>query len=1093
MRRLRIWRIATACIVAALLGLPAAAAAQETTGTITGTATDQTGAVLPGVTVTVTHVQTGRSQEFVTNASGNYTAPLLQPGEYEVTFALSGFQTATVKNIQLHVNDRLDVSGKLGVAGASETVNVSAAQQFVQPTPQVQNLMGPTQVQELPLNNRNFVQLATLVPGVSSDLPDEVGIGLTSTVSLSINGGRRNAINFLVDGVQNVDVGSNITLLSTPTLESIQEFKIITSSYQAEWPRSGGGIINVVTKGGTQKFSGTAYDFFRNDKLNANSFFRNASTNPDIRNNPPRLRYNNPGYTVGGPLLPSRQKAFFFWSEEWRRISRAPAASTANVVNPAWLNDPTNPNYVPPAQRDPNAVKLLSLWPAPNLFTSTGTAQFINTNPTIQNTRQEVVRIDYDAAPRWKIMGRYTHDLSQTVEPGGLFTNIVVPNVSATHTNVPGQVLGLELRGTFGNALNELKYQFSSNRIHTTDDSADVNTRSALNVNIPELFPENNAGRLPSLSVTGLSGITTIQAYNIEYFDNTITDNLTWQHGNHAYKAGVLFAFEQKNENANNQTQGSFSFGTAGGRTGFQNFLTGNGDGLCGATCTYSEAQIDVTNHLRFNRYEMFAQDTWRFAPRVTLDYGIRYSLYPALTDKNNLLDTFVPSLYDPAKAPTCANATCSSLIPGTGDPLNGIIVAGQNSPYGRGIYPTDKNNFQPRVGISWDPTGSGRAIVRAAYGVYFDQPLVGIFEQNAFTNPPFVNTVQLQNSSLSNPSSGSAPGTTGVRSLIATSAPFETPRTQQWNVGYQRQLYSRGAIDVSYVGSHGDHLIQPVDINRPSPAAVVAAGSPNLAAPFPGYAVSTSSAGAGINMRQTTAYSNYWGLLTQFRHEGGRAGTYTVNYTLSRNRATASNDRDSVDIPQNPNDLKAEYADARTDRRHIFNATYILELPFFRDTANGLLRATLGGWQFAGYTTIQSGPPVSRVTESTNADRRGMYADQVGDPGAGEQQFPYWINPAAFQPAQDGNYGNSKRAAFRLPGRNQTDLALSKNFYPVGQTRLQFRADFINAFNHTQWLGVDNACGVSLTTCVVPGDTFGTITSTRNPREIQLSLKLFW
>ena len=1094
MRRLRIWRAFTGtCLVALVFGLAAAAAAQETTGTITGTATDQTGAVLPGVTVTVKHVQTGRSQDVVTNASGNYTAPLLQPGEYEVTFTLSGFQAQTIKNIQLHVNDRLDVSAKLGVAGASETVNVSAAQQFVQPTPAVQSLMGPTQVQELPLNNRNFVQLATLVPGVSSDLPDEVGIGLTSSVSLSINGGRRNAINFLVDGVQNVDVGSNITLLSTPTLESIQEFKIITSSYAAEWPRSGGGVINVVTKGGSQKFAGTAYNFFRNDKLNANSFFRNASTNPDIRNSPPRLRYNNPGYTVGGPLLPSRQKAFFFWSEEWRRIARAPAASTANVVNPAWLNDPTNPNYVAPADRDPNAVNLLSLYPAPNFFTSAGTAQFINTNPTVNNTRQEVVRVDYDQSEKWKVVGRYTHDLSQTVEPGGLFTGIAVPNVSATHTDVPGQVLGLELRGMFGNALNELKYQFSSNRIHTSDDPADVNTRSALNIGIPELFPENNAGRLPSLAVSGLSGITTIQAFNIEYFDNTITDNLTLQRGNHAYKAGVLFAFEQKNENANNQTQGSFSFVTAGGRTGFQNFLTGNRDGACGLSCTYSEAEIDVTNHLRFNRYEMFAQDTWRFTPRMTLDYGVRYSLYPAMTDKNNLLDTFVPALYDPAKAPTCANATCTALIPGTGDPLNGIIVAGQNSPYGRAIYATDKNNIQPRVGLSWDPVGDGRSIVRAAYGIYYDEPLVGIFEQNAFTNPPFVSTVQLQNASLSNPSSGTAPGTTGLRSLIATSVPFDTPRTQQWNIGYQRQLYSRGAIDVSYVGSHGDHLIQPVDINRPNPADVVALGSANLAAPFPGYTVATSTTGAGINMRQTTAYSNYWGLLTQFRHEGGRAGTYTLNYTLSRNRTTASNDRDSVDLPQNPNDLAAEYADARTDRRHIFNATYILELPFFRNSSSGLLKATLGGWQVAGYTTLQSGPPVSRVTESTNGDRRGIFADQVGDPGAGQQQFPYWIDPSAFHPAQDGNYGNSKRAAFRLPGRNQTDLALSKNFYPIGQTRLQFRADFINAFNHTQWLGVDNACGVSLVTCVVPGDTFGTITSTRNPREIQLSLKLYW
>jgi hypothetical protein len=1095
MRRFRNWRVRTcAFIVTVALGLAAAAAAQETTGTITGTATDQTGAVLPGVTVTVKHVQTGRSVDVVTNGSGTYTAPLLQPGEYEVTFTLSGFQPQTIKNIQLHVNDRLDVSAKLGVAGASETVNVSAAQQFVQPTPAVQSLMGPTQVQELPLNNRNFVQLATLVPGVSSDLPDEVGIGLTSAVSISINGGRRNSVDWLVDGVSNVDVGSNITLLSTPTLESIQEFKIITSSYSAEWPRSGGGVVNIITKGGTQKFSGTAYNFFRNDKLNANSFFRNASTNPDTRNHKPRLRYNNPGYTIGGPMLPSRQKAFFFWSEEWRRISRAPASSTISTLNPAWLNDPTNPNYVPPDQRDPNAVKFLSLWPAPDLFSANGTAQFINKNPNINNTRQEVIRIDYDQSSRWKMIGRYTHDLSQTVEPGGLFTGTTVPNISITHTDVPGQVAAFELRGMFGHALNELKYQFSSNRIHTSDDPNNVNTRSQVGVQIPELFPENNAGRIPSLSVTGLAAFTTIQVFNIEYFNNTITDNLTWTRGNHAYKAGVLLAFEQKNENANNNTQGSFVFPTtaANGRTGFQNFITGNSDGSCGISCTYSESEIDVTNHLRFNRYEMFAQDTWRLTPRLTLDYGVRYALYPALTDKNDTLDTFVPSLYNPADAPTCANATCTAVIPGTGNPLNGIIVAGQNSPYGRAIYPTDKNNIQPRVGLSWDPVGDGKSIVRGGYGMYFDQPLVGIFEQNAFTNPPFVSTVTLQNAELSNPAAGNAPGTTGLRSLIATSVPFTSPRTQQWNIGYQRQLYSRGAIDVSYVGSHGDHLIQPVDINRPNPADVVALGNANLAAPFPGYVVSTSTTGAGINMRQTTAYSNYWGILTQFRHEGGRAGTYTLNYTLSRNRTTASNDRDSVDLPQNPNDLKAEYADARTDRRHIFNATYILELPFFRDSSNALLKATLGGWQFSGYTTFQSGPPVSRVTESTNADRRGIFADQVGDPGAGEQQFPYWINPAAFQPAQDGTYGNSKRAAFRLPGRNQTDLALSKNFYP-GPMRWQFRADFINAFNHTQWLGVDNACGVSLVTCVVPGDTFGTITSTRNPREIQLSLKLYW
>src|SRR5436190_16641682 len=288
MMRSRIgWAIRALTIAAVVGGMAATAAAQETTGTITGAAKDQSGAVLPGVTVTVKSVQTGSTQEFVTNESGLYTAPALQPGEYEVTFALSGFQARTIKGIQLHVNDRLEVNGQLGVSNVSETVEVSAASQFVQPSPAVQQLMGPTQVQELPLNNRNFVQLATLVPGVSSDLSDEVGIGLTSTVSISINGSRRNSVNWLVDGVSNVDVGSNITLLSTPTLESIQEFKIITSSYAAEWPRSGGGVINIVTKGGSRKFSGAAYDFFRNDSLNANSFFRNRSSDAAIRGSAP--------------------------------------------------------------------------------------------------------------------------------------------------------------------------------------------------------------------------------------------------------------------------------------------------------------------------------------------------------------------------------------------------------------------------------------------------------------------------------------------------------------------------------------------------------------------------------------------------------------------------------------------------------------------------------------------------------------------------------------------------------------------------------------------------------------------------------------
>ena len=299
---------AVTLVVLLVSALPAMA--QEITATLTGVVTDQTGAALPGVTVTATHTQTNLTRETITEGDGGYTLSYLPIGTYDVTFALSGFRTVTSRAIELHVNDRRQVDAALTVGQLSEVVEVVGQSSMVQGTSAVQHLMGATQVEELPLNNRNFVQLATLVPGVNSSLPDEVGIGLTNVVSLSIGGNRRNSVNWLVDGASNVDSGSNITLLSTPTLDSIEEFKIITSGYNAEWPRSGGGIINVITKSGTNVFRGSAYEFYRDDRLNSNSVFRRQSSDPLIRDNPVPLDYNNFGYTLGGPVV--KDSVFFF-------------------------------------------------------------------------------------------------------------------------------------------------------------------------------------------------------------------------------------------------------------------------------------------------------------------------------------------------------------------------------------------------------------------------------------------------------------------------------------------------------------------------------------------------------------------------------------------------------------------------------------------------------------------------------------------------------------------------------------------------------------------------------------------------------------
>ena len=254
-----------------------------------------------------------------------------------------------------------------------------------------------------------------------------------------------------------------------------------------------------------------------------------------------------------------------------------------------------------------------------------------------------------------------------------------------------------------------------------------------------------------------------------------------------------------------------------------------------------------------------------------------------------------------------------------------------------------------------------------------------------------------------------------------------------------------------------------------------------------------------GITMRETTAISRYHGLLSAFRWNPGNEGTLTVNYTLSRSRTDASNDRDGIDVPQNPANLAPEYADARTDRRHILSASYVYELPFYRSSANPFLRNVVGGWQVAGITYANSGQPMPRISVDTNNSRRGGFADQVADPAAGEQSGLVWFNPLAYAPPADGTFGNSGRSPFRQPGYYKWDLTLSKNVQATDTMRVQFRADLINAFNQLNWLadptanGLDNTCTSSVTTCQVSTDRFGQLIAARAAREVQLGLKLYW
>ncbi len=1144
------------------------AMAQETTATVNGQVTDQAGAVVSGAEIVLTNVSTREEVKTKSADDGYYSLSNIPPGVYNFAFKAQGFKEYLNKNVELLVNDRKTINVQLQTGAVTESVTVTAEAPIIQSTPTVGDAVENRRIVEMPLNNRNFLQLITLVPGVTADDTTESGVGLTSTTNIVIAGNRRNSTNYLVDGVSNVDVGSNLTLLSTPTVDSIQEFRVITSVPTAEYGRASGGVVNLVTRGGGRDFHGSLYEFFRNDKLNANSFLNNAAgrfcdsgdTAPlgkkcgDPRAPRPTVRYNNFGYTVSGPVwIPGiysrgHDKTFFFFSEEWRRIIRQPSENFITVPSLRERNgdfsqssikifDPQTGqqfqgNVIPQQKLDPTAVAFLKLYPEPTIAATTAGLdpnRVLAVAPAINNTRQETVRIDHSFNSNHRILGRYTHDLSKTREQGGLFFGVTVPGIATTDTNVPGQVLAVSLTSSFGsNLVNELTFGWSGNDITTQL----VGQYTKANVKIPnaELFPENKSDLPPTITISGFPTLGASQLYSIHYRNINPRDNLTWVRGAHAFKFGGDISWEKKDENAANETQGRFGFTGLQTRSGANSGIA-LADFLIGRASSYGESERDVTNHLRWGRTEFYGQDTWKARPNLQFDFGLRYQYYRLPVDKFNVLTAFLPELFDPSKALQCANATCTAFTKGVGDLLNGIAIANQNSPFGRRVQMSDKNNFAPRIGFAWSPTanqgffarltgGAQRTVIRGGYGIYYDQVLIGILEQNTFVNPPFANSVSLTGAvatpiTYANPAAGAPPGTLSPRSLITTTNPFITPITQQWNLTIQRQLSRSAAFEIGYLGSGGNHQTRPVDINAPTPQEILAVSKGvagcdpalsatnnpnnciNLARPFRGY--------TSITDRQTTATFRYNALIGSFRVQRWHGLSSQLSYTWSKNLTDSTNDRDTADLPQIRTNFKLERAVARFDRTHVFKASYVYEMPYpkggFMETA--LLRQVFGGWELAGITTAMSGLPLNRVVQGTLPGPRGTRPDQVSDPfqniPTGISRIPYFINPLAFRPTAVGAVGTSGRAPFRFQRVFETDLNVAKNWRWAERYRVQFRAEFFNVFNRVtvndifqtvpNLLPTDPAF-TSLQSFLATGSQFGQVFATRRPREIQLALK---
>ncbi len=1152
-------------LVACVGALSVAAYAQEVTGTITGTVTDTAGAIVPNAEITLTNTATREEHKVTTDENGSYVLTQVQPGSYDLAVRNQGFKEYVNKGFELNVNDRKTLNVTLETGAVSETVTVTGETPLIQTSPTVGDVVENRRVVELPLNNRNFLQLLTLVPGVTSSGSSEIGIGLANVVDFSINGTRRNSINFLVDGVSNTDVGSNITLLSIPTVDSIQEFRVITSVPGAEFGRSGGGVVNLVTRGGGRTFHGTAYEFLRNDRLNANSFFSNAngtfgpndatvlaglSVAGAPRSPRPKLRYNNFGYLISGPVFipghynKEREKTFFLFSQEFRRVIKAPSLASAitvpsllerqgNFSEPGNLTifDPlTNlafpNNTIPMGRINQTALALLNLYPTPNIpSTTAGRApnRFAVTTPNIQNTRQETVRVDHNINSTERLMGRYTRDLSQTRELGGLFFGATIPNIATTDTNIPGDVLAVSLTSTFSPTIvNEATFTFSGNKITT----ALVGRYNGTDVTVPhtEIFPENKSGIPPNINITGQPTIGAGQLYNIKYRNWNPKDNLTVLYKAHTIKFGGDVSFESKDENAASLTQGTYGFTGALTRIGSSGGI-GLADFLLGRAASYSEPERDVQQNLRFGRTEFYIQDTWKLRPNFQLDYGIRYYRYRQPRDVNNTLATFLPQFYNQARAPQCANVSCSLFVTSTFDVTNGFAYAGTNSPFGRRVQKDDTNDWGPRIGFAWDPRNNGKTVLRGGYGVYYDQALIGIVEQNSFTTPPFNNSVSLTGTFASPIPFGTpgSPVTAATRGNLggvnATTAPFETPIVQQWSLTVQQEPFHNALIEIGYSGSAGNHLLRPVDLNAPTPQQIIAAATGvagcdtalnaannpanciNLARPYRGF--------GAITDRQTTATSRYHGLLTSFRLRPTHGLTAQIAYTFSKNLTDATNDRDAIDVPQIRTNFQLERAVSRLDRTHVFVASYVYEVPTFQTgfAASTAGRLLLSGWELAGITTAQTGLPLNRVVQgATTVPARGSRPNIVSDPTQNipvnpNGGIPYAFNPFAFQTTLSGQIGSSPRAPFRFPRQVQTDLNVTKNLHFSERYRVQLRAEFFNIFNHTIFTDVFQTIPDRLPTDAAFSSIqnlsaisqFGQFFATRDPRQIQLGMKFYF
>lgn len=1162
-----------------ILGLSIMGMGQELAATLTGTVSDSSGAVVAGASVVVHSEETGADVRSVTTtAAGGFNITNLPAGRYTVTVTNGGFETFVAKNVILNVAEKHSLDVGLKTGKASETVEVTAENVQIQTTTAEESgTVTGEQVRELALNNRNFEQLVLLQPGVSNQLGDEPGFGLNSNTTISVNGARAGANNWTVDGADINDSGSNGTLLNTPSIDAIQEFTLARSNYDASYGRSGGGQVVVATKAGTNAFHGSAYEFNRNNYYNANSFPNRQAIDEAVAggtplsqayaaNPTPIERYNDWGFTVGGPLYipklydPSKNKTYFFWSEEWRHSS-APGNATITVPTTGQLTGVftaaqiTGANTTPipvapagcvttagsganetwtinPSCYSQNASAYLNTFMVPNP-PNLGTNILNESYSSLDNFRQDIIRLDQNVGDRVRVFARYMQDSAPENFPEGLWGTPNYPGVDVIALNAPGRNLVVNATANISSkVVNEVEFADSWGAINAALSGAS-NSPSFTSQLTGKTAYQDPYGRAPNVEISGYTGLTNGNGpYFERNIDKNIFDNLSIQHGNHTIRLGATAMWMTKTENATSG-EATFNFGSGvNGDDPFANFLLGQAD-------SYTQPSKDTIPDLHYTNFEFYVQDDWKVTRRLTLNIGVRYSYFPSPTDANHTLVNFDPAAYSAANAPTIVTSTgapngqfasgnastyANGLIFPTGatcSTATSIAPLATCSPYGGLVNPNSNNNWGPRFGLAYDPFGDGKWAVRGGYGLFYDRTLNGIWEQNAFSDPPLVQTTTVTNNGTSSLNlfdnyqvGAAAPAPLGPNALTATGAgalnqppTFRVPSYQDYNISVQHEILPSTVVELGYVGTKGTHLLGDIDINQPTLATRVANPGVglNAIAPYLGYAAITS--------RAPVFTSNYNSLQLSLNRRLSHGLQVGAAYTWSKLLTT--NPVDRALVAYNTYDLKQAYGLSTLNTPQILVLSYVYNLPFF-NRQRSLAARVFGGWELSGIVNFQSGQsqiiaqendPWSLVTTTSSTQactisattascplypggiglpssappNQGVLADRVQGVSTNGPKTPSeFFNTAAFTTAV-GHFGTAAPGSVLGPGFQRWDTSLFKNVKITERVGLQLRLETFNTFNH----GSPNLLQTD-----VNSSAFGQVIGYHIPRNVQIGGK---